>query len=848
MLELKKITKEYQVGDFKQVALNKVSINFRKNEFASILGPSGSGKTTLLNIVGGLDHYDSGDLIINETSTKKYKDRDWDTYRNHRVGFVFQSYNLIPHQSVLANVELALTLSGISKKERRRRAKEALKEVGLEKHINKKPNMLSGGQMQRVAIARALVNDPEILLADEPTGALDSETSTQIMNILKEVAKDRLVIMVTHNPELAKEYSTRIVELKDGKIIKDSNPYDGKEDTELAYIEEMARTKKSKMNIKTALALSLNNLMTKKGRTILTAFAGSIGIIGIALILSLSNGIQNYIDKTEKETLSSYPLTIEKETIDMSSMLTSLTGDNGSKGSSKKAGKGGGISLDAKTMAKGIGSAISGAITKILSPVALVKAFFTELFPILITVGILLYAFITGWFDGDLIDVIMVLVGIIIVAYLAYLAWTMIKDMIVHGIKIACEFLKVAIEAAADWAAVYVIIAVIAVIAVAFLIAAALIIVIIGLALVGIVLAVWLITKVITSMIEDMTEKIMGIMEEQFSALEDMIVSVVSTFAVLVPMLCDLMTDVAEELEDGISDALSGIWMTFQMMTYTMETLSNEIQRIFNGLVAAILASFLGKAVKQTEEQAADITIEALNADFKIGGMLSAMIADIIGTGFTDMLSEVTESALDSLDDLIDTMADFVDDIADSAYYAMMKISDVISDMGDAAINTIYEMGIAVVVGVWQLVGTFMAILFTMPLVGLMMGLVGNNSFSEAIQPLIAQTEIIVSLLAAIVANNTMLKSQQAVPYSMTNVTEGDNYGDNSSLTTIGQTDGTHIIESPTNYTHREDAGISDEDMISNANFEKYMKAILRALAPVTQKNEKSRGFFADIF
>lgn len=518
------------------------------------------------------------------------------------------------------------------------------------------------------------------------------------------------------------------------------------------------------------------------------------------------------------------------------------------KSSNKKEGKGGGVSLDAKTMAKGIGSAISGAITKILSPVALVKAFFTELFPILITVGILLYAFITGWFDGDLIDVIMVLVGIIIVAYLAYLAWTMIKDMIVHGIKIACEFLKVAIEAAADWAAVYVIIAVIAVIAVAFLIAAALIIVIIGLALVGIVLAVWLITKVITSMIEDMTEKIMGIMEEQFSALEDMIVSVVSTFAVLVPMLCDLMTDVAEELEDGISDALSGIWMTFQMMTYTMETLSNEIQRIFNGLVAAILASFLGKAVKQTEEQAADITIEALNADFKIGGMLSAMIADIIGTGFTDMLSEVTESALDSLDDLIDTMADFVDDIADSAYYAMMQISDVISDMGDAAINTIYEMGIAVVVGVWQLVGTFMAILFTMPLVGLMMGLVGNNSFSEAIQPLVAQTEIIVSLLAAIVANNTMLKSQQAVPYSMTNVTEGDNYGDNSSLTTIGQTDGTHIIESPTNYTHREDAGISDEDMISNANFEKYMKAILRALAPVTQKNEKSRGFFADIF
>ena len=233
MLEIKKITKTYETAGFKQKALDEVSINFRSNEFASILGPSGSGKTTLLNIIGGLDHYDKGDLIINETSTKDYKDRNWDTYRNHRVGFVFQSYNLIPHQSVLANVELALTLSGVSPKERRKRAKKALEKVGLEKHINKKPTQLSGGQMQRVAIARALVNDPEILLADEPTGALDSETSIQIMNLLKEIAKDKLVIMVTHNPELAETYSTRIVKLKDGHIIDDTDPYDGKEDTEL---------------------------------------------------------------------------------------------------------------------------------------------------------------------------------------------------------------------------------------------------------------------------------------------------------------------------------------------------------------------------------------------------------------------------------------------------------------------------------------------------------------------------------------------------------------------------------------------------------------------------------------
>ena len=325
MLEIKKITKTYITAGFKQKALDDVSINFRTNEFASILGPSGSGKTTLLNVIGGLDHYDSGDLIINETSTKKYKDRDWDTYRNHRVGFVFQSYNLIPHQSVLSNVELALTLSGVSKKERRKRAKQALEKVGLEKHINKNPNQLSGGQMQRVAIARALVNNPEILLADEPTGALDSETSVQIMNLLKEIAKEKLVIMVTHNPELAETYSTRIVKLKDGKITDDTNPYNGKEDTKLDLEKEKQNTKKTSMNLKTALSLSLNNLMTKKGRTILTAFAGSIGIIGIALILSLSNGVQEYIDRVQKETLSSYPLAIESNTIDFGLMLENFT-------------------------------------------------------------------------------------------------------------------------------------------------------------------------------------------------------------------------------------------------------------------------------------------------------------------------------------------------------------------------------------------------------------------------------------------------------------------------------------------------------------------------------------------
>ena len=321
MLELKKIYKEYITGDFKQVALDKVNLNFRKNEFVSILGPSGSGKTTLLNIIGGLDNYTSGDLIINEVSTKDFKDNDWDIYRNHRVGFIFQNYNLIGHQSILSNVELALTLSGVGKSERRKKAILALKKVGLEKHINKNPNQLSGGQMQRVAIARALVNDPDILLADEPTGALDSTTSQQIMKLLKEVAKDKLVIMVTHNPELARAYSTRIIELKDGRIISDSNPYDGKVNIVEDEIIRKNKTKKTHMSFKTALGLSFNNLKTKKGRTILTAFAGSIGIIGIALILSLSNGVNKYIENVEAETLSSYPLTIVEESADLTEIM-----------------------------------------------------------------------------------------------------------------------------------------------------------------------------------------------------------------------------------------------------------------------------------------------------------------------------------------------------------------------------------------------------------------------------------------------------------------------------------------------------------------------------------------------
>ena len=328
MLELKKVTKTYEVAGQKQKALDKVDIAFRNNEFVSILGQSGSGKTTMLNIIGGLDQYTSGDLISNGVSTKKYTDRDWDTYRNHRVGFVFQSYNLIPHQTALQNVELALTLSGIGKEERRKRAKAVLKKVGLEKHINKKPSQMSGGQMQRIAIARALINDPDILLADEPTGALDSETSVQVMELLKQIAEDKLVIMVTHNPDLAYEYSTRIVKLLDGEIIDDSDPYIEEKEKEDEVVSKK-KNKKTSMNFLTALSLSLNNLMTKKGRTILTAFAGSIGIIGIALILSLSHGINKYIEKTEQETLGQYPLTIEKESIDMSSMLESFMSDEG---------------------------------------------------------------------------------------------------------------------------------------------------------------------------------------------------------------------------------------------------------------------------------------------------------------------------------------------------------------------------------------------------------------------------------------------------------------------------------------------------------------------------------------
>ena len=317
MLELKKISKVYKLENFKQKALDNISINFRNCEFVSILGPSGSGKTTLLNIIGGLDNYTSGDLIINGISTKKYNDRDWDTYRNHKIGFVFQSYNLITHQTILSNVELALTLSGVKSKERKKRAKDALKKVGLIEHINKKPNQLSGGQMQRVAIARALVNNPDILLADEPTGALDSKTSVQIMNLLKEVAKDRLVIMVTHNSDLAEKYSTRIIDLKDGEIKGDTNPYNKSDEN-----NETTKDKKTNMNFLTALSLSLNNLMTKKGRTILTAFAGSIGIIGIALILSLSSGVQNYINRVQEETLTSYPLMIEDNSVDLTSVMT----------------------------------------------------------------------------------------------------------------------------------------------------------------------------------------------------------------------------------------------------------------------------------------------------------------------------------------------------------------------------------------------------------------------------------------------------------------------------------------------------------------------------------------------
>lgn len=326
MLKLTNIRKTYTVGDLTVDALRGISLEFRDNEFVSILGPSGCGKTTTLNIIGGLDRYTSGDLIINGRSTREYTDSDWDTYRNHSVGFVFQSYNLIPHQSILANVELALTLSGVSKTERRRRAQEALAQVGLTDHMHKRPNQLSGGQMQRVAIARALINNPDILLADEPTGALDSETSVQVMDLLREVAKDRLVIMVTHNPDLAQAYSTRIIQLKDGEVIADSDPYESQADTPTLTGKQAKAGKKTSMSFPTALSLSLNNLMTKKGRTFLTAFAGSIGIIGIALILSLSSGINSYITKVQQDTLTSYPITIEAESVDMTSMLTSFMG------------------------------------------------------------------------------------------------------------------------------------------------------------------------------------------------------------------------------------------------------------------------------------------------------------------------------------------------------------------------------------------------------------------------------------------------------------------------------------------------------------------------------------------
>ncbi len=342
MLKLIHIVKNYVSGDETVQALKSVDVEFRRNEFVSILGPSGCGKTTLLNIIGGLDRYTSGDIVIDGRSTKEYSDSEWDSYRNHSIGFVFQSYNLIPHQTVLANVELALTLSGVPKAERRKRATQALIQVGLGDKLKKRPNQLSGGQMQRVAIARAIVNDPEILLADEPTGALDSETSVQVMELLKEIAKDKLVIMVTHNPELAERYSTRIVRMLDGRMVGDSAPYEGNDAADVAAVKAEAerakekkgarrrdartgKTGKTSMSFWTALSLSLNNLMTKKGRTVMTSFAGSIGIIGIALILALSNGIQTYIDRVQEETLSAYPITIQKESVNMGSLIADLS-------------------------------------------------------------------------------------------------------------------------------------------------------------------------------------------------------------------------------------------------------------------------------------------------------------------------------------------------------------------------------------------------------------------------------------------------------------------------------------------------------------------------------------------
>lgn len=330
MLELKQITKDYTVGEETVKALKGIDLQFRNNEFVSILGPSGCGKTTMLNIIGGLDQYSTGDLVINGKSTKNFKDRNWDTYRNHSIGFVFQSYNLIPHQTILQNVELALTLSGVSKKARRTRAQEALEKVGLGNQLYKKPNEMSGGQMQRVAIARAIVNDPDIILADEPTGALDTETSIQVMDILKEIASDRLVIMVTHNPELAAKYSTRIVKMLDGKILDDSMPLTKEEyekETEISKDNQKeAGKKKPSMSMWTSFGLSLKNLFTKKGRTTLTAFAGSIGIIGIALIFAVSKGMTMYIDKVQEQTLSSYPLSIEETVVDVSTLLNTFMG------------------------------------------------------------------------------------------------------------------------------------------------------------------------------------------------------------------------------------------------------------------------------------------------------------------------------------------------------------------------------------------------------------------------------------------------------------------------------------------------------------------------------------------
>ena len=324
MLQIKDIRKEYKTGGLVQKALDGVSLNLRENEFVAILGPSGSGKTTLLNMIGGLDRYDSGDLIINGISTKKYKDRDWDSYRNHTIGFVFQSYNLIPHQSILSNVELALTISGVSKGERRKRAQNALAQVGLGDQLHKKPSQMSGGQMQRVAIARALVNDPDILLADEPTGALDSDTSVQVMELLREVAKNRLVVMVTHNPELAEEYATRIVQLRDGRICSDTAPFEMGESGQVEPIHK--NMGKASMSFLTALSLSFHNLRTKKARTLLTSFAGSIGIIGIALILALSNGVNAYIQSIEEDTLSEYPLQIQSSGMDFTAMMEEGSG------------------------------------------------------------------------------------------------------------------------------------------------------------------------------------------------------------------------------------------------------------------------------------------------------------------------------------------------------------------------------------------------------------------------------------------------------------------------------------------------------------------------------------------